>query len=1181
MEGHSGEVSATEEEKVSQSQRPAVARPGRFDLHEKVGPHQDLGLWHKLLTLSSGLAATGCLLCWALVRAEDTGWRKNSKQFLFSIFQRFCKSHGATEKKRGIIFPIVAGDLKSILYRFAEVEMEEVVKPDFLSMWAEEAWVLCALHGLNFLAGHGGRIHDGPWSAAEKRAVTSLRSSVRRFLQTGGKAAVNVEDIRVDLKEKRVGYSGDELASPEVLTLSQVLPALPPKEHGGAIDILDYVSQGTKDLLLNPELLILPDVGQDLPPLQAKIHCMKPDLLPLCNILTERGICKWFPLSQVATYRGQRILSGLFGVRKPSSLPDGRPILRLIMNLVPSNSIFRTLGGSVSSLPSITSWMSLVVGNNERVECWQSDMVSAFYLFRLPCQWSKYLCFNVTFRGEEIGETPGELFCLCCTVLPMGWGSSVALMQEAAEKLLERSTIGKEGQIKRGKPIPPFLIHCIEQGQTQSKPWWHVYLDNFCASQKIKENPSPKDGNSIHQAAEAAWSEAGILSSAKKRTSERVATEELGAYLDGAVAILSVSGDRFQKLILSTLFIIGKSLLVKKEVQVIAGRWVHALQFRRPGMSAMDAIWEFTSGKRSGPALPFRVRRELMRLCLLAPVLQTNLGAPVQDCITASDSSMKGGAVGIAKTLRSEGIDLLGSIPFATKTSTPTPIMVVSLFNGIGGCFRCYDILGIHPAALIAVEKFAPANRVVSRRWPHAKIIWDVCDIDEELCMKWLLAHPEVEEIHLWGGFPCTDLSSARAGRQGLAGPQSSLFHHIPRVRKLLARVFGNRVTIKEAIENVSSMDRDSCAEISRQLGHYPYHLDCVDAVPMRRPRLCWTGEDLAQAVDGIEIHDERYWRQVTAPADYPQLGQWVTENTIWPGGSDGQVLPTCMKAIPREVPPREPAGISRCDHDTIQRWKADQFRFPPYQYSPQFVFWVGDRWRLANSSERELLLGYGYKHTALCMSASDIKKSRRDYEDLRLSLLGDSFSVHSFVIVAAALCRRFLPRISYKHLCSRMGLAPGYRTCLRLKAPIARKLQYGTASFHNLSSFAVKNLNEFLLSRVNHTGSDIRVSTGDILNPKAYPRQSIEASWWVWEKLFSTRWKTPDHINSLELRSILLALKYQILHLHATDLRVFHVTDSYVCMSIIGKGRSGSKKLRWLLQQLAALLGSWARGVN
>lgn len=68
-------------------------------------------------------------------------------------------------------------------------------------------------------------------------------------------------------------------------------------------------------------------------------------------------------------------------------------------------------------------------------------------------------------------------------------------------------------------------------------------------------------------------------------------------------------------------------------------------------------------------------------------------------------------------------------------------------------------------------------------------------------------------------------------------------------------------------------------------------------------------------------------------------------------------------------------------------------------------------------------------------------------------------------------------------------------------------------------------------------------------------------------------RWKIKQHINVLELRSILLAMQYHINHLGAYNMRVFHVTDSYVCMSIISKGRSGSVQMNRVLKRLNALL--------
>ena len=100
--------------------------------------------------------------------------------------------------------------------------------------------------------------------------------------------------------------------------------------------MLDLVSQGTSRLLQDPSLLVLPDVGQELPSLQAKVHCPSEHVLPLCKELVNRNICSWNKLEDVFHYRNQPVLSGLFGVEKPSVLPDGRKVLRLIMNLVPA-----------------------------------------------------------------------------------------------------------------------------------------------------------------------------------------------------------------------------------------------------------------------------------------------------------------------------------------------------------------------------------------------------------------------------------------------------------------------------------------------------------------------------------------------------------------------------------------------------------------------------------------------------------------------------------------------------------------------------------------------------------------------------------------------------------------------------------------------------------------------------
>lgn len=276
------------------------------------------------------------------------------------------------------------------------------------------------------------------------------------------------------------------------------------------------------------------------------------------------------------------------------------------------------------------------------------------------------------------------------------------------------------------------------------------------------------------------------------------------------------------------------------------------------------------------------------------------------------------------------------------------------------------------------------------------------------------------------------------------------------------------------------------------------------------------------------------------------------------------------MKAIRRTTPPPKPVGLHRCSEDTVMRWKAEDMKYPPYQFREEFVIWNGYRWRLIDAGEREILHGYGAEHTALCYSAGKIKSNFKQFEDERCSLVGDSFSIFSFCYFAAQACRRFQTPPSYLQLTQRMGLAPGFTCPVDQTSPLSRRLGYGVES---QVSVPVHKLHRCLLRRVNHTGSDIRISSGVVMNPKAFPRQSVCVEWWKWEHLFAYSWKRKDHINPLEFRSIMHAIQWRIAHLREQGARVFHITDSYICMSIIGKGRSSSKMLNHILQQLNAWL--------
>lgn len=134
----------------------------------------------------------------------------------------------------------------------------------------------------------------------------------------------------------------------------------------------------------------------------------------------------------------------------------------------------------------------------------------------------------------------------------------------------------------------------------------------------------------------------------------------------------------------------------------------------------------------------------------------------------------------------------------------------------------------------------------------------------------------------------------------------------------------------------------------------------------------------------------------------------------------------------------------------------------------------------------------------------------------------------------------------------------------------------YGYGSASELPSYFQKGiqlLNTYLLRKTNHTGTDIRVVTGEAMNSRTFPRQSVAAFWWNWQHGFRKRWTHKSHINMLELETILLGLKFQISRLKAVDQRIFQLTDSYVGMSIVSKGRTSSKQLTRTLNQISAHL--------
>ena len=102
--------------------------------------------------------------------------------------------------------------------------------------------------------------------------------------------------------------------------------------------------------------------------------------------------------------------------------------------------------------------------------------------------------------------------------------------------------------------------------------------------------------------------------------------------------------------------------------------------------------------------------------------------------------------------------------------------------------------------------------------------------------------------------------------------------------------------------------------------------------------------------------------------------------------------------------------------------------------------------------------------------------------------------------------------------------------------------------------------------------GTDIRLQPFKIYAPRVWPRMGLNTKFWCWKVIQNYPYKEQQHINVLELRSLLNYSRFRAKRLHKHDSRALLILDSQVVVSVASKGRSSSIKLNGLLTRLAAV---------
>ena len=340
---------------------------------------------------------------------------------------------------------------------------------------------------------------------------------------------------------RSVDYQGEEVKIARRFSWENIKRALPAEI--GRVPLREVCTLGAQFFVDNIDLFVKPrdQWGKITSP---KVMVADSEWEKVCAGLMECGLCCALPREEVFDTGSGPLLNGMFGVTK-NEVVDGIEVYRLIMNLVPFNTISEPLSGGVATLPAWSSMSPFFLQPNERLLISSEDVRCFFYTMAVPGDWVKYLAFNkVIPDGSLPAHLKGRECYLASLVLPMGYLNSVSLAQHVHRNLVLAS----------GRHLPEVSGVNCPQGELRKdlafpdcEPRWRVYLDNYDllerveATQLVDVEGTEAPGVAALKAEYDCWQ---VPRNLKKSVARSSLAELQGAQVDG---ILGAQGRKVAK----------------------------------------------------------------------------------------------------------------------------------------------------------------------------------------------------------------------------------------------------------------------------------------------------------------------------------------------------------------------------------------------------------------------------------------------------------------------------------------------------------------------------------------------------------------------------------------------------------------------------------------------------------
>lgn len=1030
------------------------------------------------------------------------------------------------------------------------------------------SWLVAICVSLNSMWG-GDLFFDGEMSHQVKGCVDGLIEDVVRLRDLKG--SLELFDWSEFFATRSIDYKGDEVKTAKTFRWENVAPALPAEI--GRVPLEEVCTLGAQYYVTHIDQFIGHHFSGELPK-PPRVMVADEHWAGVCKGLVEAGVCVLLPRDEIYQWRGRPLLNGLFGVSK-DEWAGGFETFRLIMNLVPLNTISKPLQGDIETLPSWSTMSPFFLQPNETLLVSSEDVRCFFYTMSVPQAWWKFLGFNKPVPSECLPQhLKGQEVYLAARVLPMGFMNSVSLAQHVHRNLaLWSGCHVAPGFAEENRPEQELRKDLPMSISSQN---WRIYLDNYDLLEKVRSTGVVDLEGTMAPAVlclRQEYERWEVPINKKKTVARSRVAEVQGALVDGEKGLAFPRESKLLKYVGATLALLGSNAASQKEMQVVCGGLVYFSMFRRQLLGGLNAVWRFiTSFDQGGPQrrpLPLDCKVELIRFVALVPLARMNFRLEVDAEVTCSDASTQGGGLCASRRLSRVG-ELVSEGKLRGEIGEPRndhKVLSIGLFDGIAALRVALDLLGQEMVGHISVEPNPAAQRVVESHFPETVHVTQVQDITEEMVESWSLRYSQAALVVIGAGPPCQGVSGLNADRRGaLRDERSSLFTRVKRIEGMVQRFFC-WAQVHTLMESVASMDQDDRDHMSSSFGDEPWACDAGQISWCSRPRLYWLTWELL-ATEGVTFvpGDAVSPRSVRLCA-CQDLDEVCKEG--WTKVDPSRPFPTFTTARPRDAPGRKPAGVAQCTAEDIDRWVADQFRFPPYQYcSRNGLINSRNEIRVPDIEEREIMMGFPVGYTAGCSKKSDRKK--QETQDMRLTLIGNSWSIPvvawflSTLLWPLGLCKQCTPQDIVDLL------NPFHQSLLqaRLWRLPLRPLRYpGSGSGGQLVSK--------LCNLISIKGEDVMVNAASSQMTKYHRlRASVPARLWHWKIVTGWAWTGgKEHINCLELRAILTALKWKIAHRGVRSKKFLHLTDSLVALHALSRGRSSSRKLRSTLSRINALL--------